>query len=315
MDDKAPLVSIVIPSYNHARYLAAAIDSVLAQDYPCVELIVIDDGSTDGSAAVLERYRGRFHWEVQENQGQAATMNRGWRVSGGDILAYLSADDVLAPRAVTASVETLQRHPDAVLAYCDFNLLDPQGAVIRRVRAPDFDYREMVAGLVCHPGPGAFFRRSAFETAGAWGAQYRQYGDYEFWLRIALEGGFVRVPEVLASFRVHPGSQSFSPTAHAAAEEPVRIMEAYFANPRLPPGAAGLRAESLSTAHLHSARLHVRTGNYAGALEAARRAVSLYPRNLFAWRTLRLAFNTLFNRMGHRVLWTMRKCMPWKYSR
>src|SRR5690349_6912099 len=100
MPAEQPLVSIVIPSYNHARYLAAAIESVLAQDHPRVELIVIDDGSTDGSAAVLEKYRGRFHWEVQRNQGQAATMNRGWRLSRGEILAYLSADDVLLPQAV-----------------------------------------------------------------------------------------------------------------------------------------------------------------------------------------------------------------------
>src|SRR5437764_14102134 len=104
MDAEAPLVSIVIPSYNHARYLAAAIDSVLAQDYPRVELMVIDDGSTDGSSAVLERYRGRFRWETQPNRGQAATMNRGWRMSRGEVLAYLSADDTLASDAVSKSV-------------------------------------------------------------------------------------------------------------------------------------------------------------------------------------------------------------------
>ena len=255
MDTSGPLVSIVIPSYNHARYLAAAIDSVLAQDYPKVELIVIDDGSTDGSAAILERYRGRFHWEAQLNCGQAATMNRGWRMSRGEVLAYLSADDLLAPNAVSVSLAALREHADAVLAYCDFNLIDPNGAVIRRVRAPDFDHRDMVAELVCHPGPGAFFRRSAFENAGDWRAEYRQYGDYDFWLRLALQGRFVRIAQVLASFRVHAASQSFTPASASAAEEPVKIIDAFFANPGLPPQLRALQSRAASAAHLHSARL------------------------------------------------------------
>src|SRR5688572_17065204 len=91
----APLVSIVVPSYNHARYLGEAIDSILAQDYPKIELIVIDDGSTDGSPEILRGYGKRFHWELQTNQGQVATLNRGWMMSRGDIIGYLSADDVL----------------------------------------------------------------------------------------------------------------------------------------------------------------------------------------------------------------------------
>src|SRR5947207_7126779 len=113
----SPLVSIVIPSYNHARYLEAAIESVLAQDYAQVELIVIDDGTTDGSAALLEKYRGRFRFEIQQNQGQAATVNRGWRLSRGELLGYLSADDALLPRAVSASVACLDRNPAAAICY------------------------------------------------------------------------------------------------------------------------------------------------------------------------------------------------------
>ena len=306
MDGSEALVSIVIPSYNHAAYLAAAIDSVLAQDYPQVELIVIDDGSTDGSPSILERYRGRFHWEVQPNQGQAATMNRGWRMARGGILAYLSADDLLAPNAISTSVAALRRHPQAVLVYCDFNLVDPAGAVVRRVRAPDFRYEDMVAELICHPGPGAFFRRAAYEQSGEWRAEYRQYGDYDFWLRLALQGTFVRIPEVLASFRVHPHSQSFTPASASAAEEPVKIMDAFFANAGLPPRLRALQARAASAAHLHSARLYVRAGQHRLGLRAARRAIALYPRNLFAWRTLRLGVNALFNRLAHRVLWTLR---------
>lgn len=300
------LVSIVIPSYNHGRYLAAAIDSILAQDYPHIELIVIDDGSTDGSPDVLKKYGTRFHWEIQPNQGQVATLNRGWLMSRGEILGYLSADDVLLPGAVSSSVSCLQRNPDAVLAYCDFNLIDPGSAVVRRVRTPEFDYREMLTKMLCPPGPGAFFRRSAFEKAGTWHTGFKQLLDYEYWLRLGLHGRFVRIPEVLAAYRVHPGSQSFASTSRIRPEEPVKIIEAYFDSALVPENLRSARIEALSTAHLLSSRLHFRVGNFGQGMAAMQRAFSLHPRTMLSWRTLRITFNALFNRIGHRMLWTLR---------
>lgn len=302
-----PLVSIVVPSYNHASYLREAIDSVLAQDYRRIELIVIDDGSTDDSPEILHSYGSRFHWEVRANQGQVVTLNRGWLMSRGDILAYLSADDVLLPGAVTASVRALEDNPDAVLAYCDFNLIDPRSAVVRRVRAPDFDYREMVTEMTCPPGPGAFFRRSAFEKAGTWHTGFRQMLDYEYWLRLGLHGRFVRVPRVLAAYRVHPGSQSFAATTQIRPEEPVKIIEAYFEGPLVPQDLRDARTHAVSTAYLHSAHLHFRIGNYRQGFAALRHGAALYPRNLLSVRPFRVAFNILFNRMGHQLLWTLRR--------
>jgi glycosyltransferase involved in cell wall biosynthesis len=300
------LVSIVIPSYNHERYLAAAIDSVLAQDYPRIELIVIDDGSTDGSPGILKTYGSRFHWEIQSNQGQVATLNRGWLMSRGDVLAYLSADDLLLPGAVSTAIRCLERNPDAVLAYCDFNLIDPNSAVVRRVRTPDFDYREMLTKMICPPGPGAFFRRSAFEKAGTWHTGFRQMLDYEYWLRLGLHGRFVRIPEVLAAYRVHPGSQSFIAGSQIRPEEPIKIIEAYFDGPLVPQHLKDARTEALGTAHLHSAHLHFRMGNYRRGLAALRRGFALHPRNVLSLRPLRVAFNIVFNRIGHRLLWTLR---------
>ena len=301
-----PLVSIVVPSYNHAGYLREAIDSILAQDYPAIELIVIDDGSTDGSPELLRGYGERFHWELQANQGQVATLNRGWLMSKGEVLAYLSADDVLLPAAVSRAVRTLQENPDAVLAYCDFNLIDPRSAVIRRVRAPDFDYRRMVADIECAPGPGAFFRRDAFEKAGTWNPQFRQMLDYEYWLRLGLHGRFVRIPEVLAGYRVHPGSQSFAATQQIRPEEPIRIIERYFDSHEMPDGIRALRRSSLGTAHLLAAQLYIKTGAYVRGLGTLGRGLCLRPASALSPRTLRMMFNALFNRIGHRVLWTVR---------
>jgi glycosyltransferase involved in cell wall biosynthesis len=304
-----PLVSIVVPSYNHAGYLREAIDSILAQDYPAIELIVIDDGSTDGSPEILRGYGSRFHWELQPNQGQVATLNRGWLMSRGEILAYLSADDVLLPGAVSRSVRILHDNPDAALVYCDFHLIDPHSAVVRRVRAPEFDYRRMVVELECPPGPGAFFRRGAFEKAGTWNADFRQMLDYEYWLRLGLHGRFVRIPEVLAGYRVHPGSQSFAASHQIRPEEPIRILERYFDNPALPDDIRRARRSALSTAHLVAAQLYLKTGSYARGVATMARAFRLRPRSLVAPRTARIVFNALFNRIGHRVLWTTRRLL------
>jgi glycosyltransferase involved in cell wall biosynthesis len=302
-----PLVSIVIPSYNHERYLGPAIESILAQDYRSIELIVIDDGSTDGSPGILKGYGTRFHWEIQPNSGQVATLNRGWLMSRGEILGYLSADDLLLPGAVSSAVSALEQNPDAALAYCDFNLIDPNSAVVRRVRAPEFDYREMLTKMICPPGPGAFFRRSAFEEAGLWHTGFKQMLDYEYWLRLGLHGRFVRIPEVLAAYRVHPGSQSFAATTRIRPEEPIKIIEAYFDGPLVPHDLRDARTEALSTAHLHSAHLHFRIGNYVRGLAAIRHGLALHPRNMLSLRPLRVAFNILFNRVGHRLLWTARR--------
>jgi glycosyltransferase involved in cell wall biosynthesis len=304
-----PLVSIVIPSYNHERYLQAAIDSVLAQDYPRIELIVIDDGSTDGSAGILSKYGERIRWEVQSNKGQVATLNKGWLMSRGEILGYLSADDLLLEGAVSNAVRCLEQHPEAPLVYCDFNLIDPDSAVIRRVRTPEFNYRDMVANMICPPGPGAFFRRSAFQKAGTWHSGFKQMLDYEYWLRLGLHGPFVRIPEVLAAYRVHPGSQTFASTRQIRAEEPVNIIQAYFEGPLVPEDLRDAKTEALASAHLHSAHLHFRIGNYRAGLMAIRNVLALYPRKMLSARAFRLAFNILFNRIGHRILWTFRRSL------
>ena len=301
--ENLPLVSVVIPSYNHARYLAAAIDSVLAQDYPRVELIVIDDGSTDGSPDVLKKYDQRFHWEVQANQGQAATMNRGWTMSRGEILAYLSADDILLPNAVSAAVSCLRGNPEAVLCYCDFNLIDPGSRLIRRISTPDFNYRDMLVKVICPPGPGAFFRRHAFETTGFWDGSLRTILDYDYWLRLGLQGSIVSIPQVLALYRMHAGQETFSTMNESMSGEPVRIVSRVLENPALPGELAALKSKALSNAHLHSAQLHFRGYRYRLGLQSLRQAFVLCPRNLFTWKAFRMSVNVVLNRALHRALW------------
>jgi len=307
--DPAPLVSLVIPAYNHADYLEQAIESVLAQDYPRMELIVVDDGSTDKTPEVLRRYEGRATVIRQENRGQAAALNRGWESSSGVYLGYLSADDVLEPPAVSRLAASFENRSHAVLAYPDFRLVDPHLATVRVVRAPEVSYEEMLINFVCAPGPGALFRRSAFLAAGGWNPEYRQMPDFEYWLRLGLQGEFVHVPEVLASFRVHPGSQTYAVVSETRAEEPIRIIERVFERPDFKPDLIQLRDRALSNAFLLSAQLHLRAGRGAIALARLRKAASLYPWNLYSPRLAHALANALFNRVGHRLLWGVRQAL------
>jgi glycosyltransferase involved in cell wall biosynthesis len=307
MIEGVPLVSVVVPAYNQADYLGAAIESVLSQDYPSVELIVLDDGSTDATREVLQCYAGRFRFESHSNIGQAATLNKGWRMAKGGILSYLAADDTLAVHAVSKSVRALLAHPDVVMTYGDFNLIDPSSRFIRRVRTPAFDYRMLAVDLVCLPGPGVFFRRAAFEAAGPWNATLRQIPDFEYWLRLGLQGPFLHVPEVLASYRVHDDSPSFGPVSEARAEEPVSAISAFFSSHALPANLAAERPHALSNAHVLTARLHLRAVRFGAGFRHLREAFRLWPANFLRWRTLRLLGNAVVNRMGHKIFWQLNR--------
>lgn len=299
-------VSIVIPAYNHGDFLPQAIDSLLAQNQS-VEIIVLDDGSTDQTRNVLSAYSRRIYWESQKNMGQAATLNKGWSLAKGDILGYLSADDILGPQAVSKAVAALSMNPSAVAVYPDFNLIDPNSAVVRTVRAPDFEFHKALLGNECLPGPGAFFRRSALELAGGWNPAFRQMPDYDFWLRLAVHGEFIHLKEVLASFRVHPGSQTYGTVNPARAEEPVTIISAILNDARLPAGIAGLRNPALANAHLFSAQLHLRAGRFGEGWQKLKAAYALNRGSVFSKRCLRILANALLNRSGHRLLWSFRR--------
>jgi glycosyltransferase involved in cell wall biosynthesis len=304
-----PVVSIVVPAYNHARYLTEAIESILNQDYEHIELIVLDDGSTDMTSVILQNYGNRFHWESQNNMGQANTLNKGWRMAKGEILAYLSADDALLPKAVSTAVACLQSNPDAVLCYPDFQLIDHRSRVIRHVAAPEYDYKEMVTKLICAPGAGAFFRRSAYAVAGEWDPTLRQFPDYEYWLRLGLHGTFIHIHEYLAAFRVHEESQSFAQVTVDRAEEALRLIMKYYELLGLPAEIISARSRSLASANIVAAQFHLRSGRYTDAFIRVKNAIVLSPRTLLSPRVLRMLGNGLVNRPLHRILWSFRSCM------
>jgi len=294
-----PLVSIVTPAYNQAEYLAHTLDSMVAQDYPNIEYLVLDDGSTDSTPEVLRRYDGRVQWERQPNMGQSRTLNKGWARSRGEYIGYLSSDDLLLPNAVSTLVKALEENPQVVVAYCDFDLIDNEGKRVGLAQSPEFDHDRMLEQLICPPGPGALFRRSVFEKVGGWNEQLRKIPDFEFWLRAARLGPFMRIPQVLAQYRVHEESASIRPVPVERSMEIVDTMKAYW-------GAANntLARLSLASAHLRAAKSHAQSGRPGDALTQFWRACLYRPKTLIsfsAWRGLFSSFALRFFNQSGRV--------------
>ncbi|MCX2865128.1 glycosyltransferase family 2 protein [Paucibacter sp. PLA-PC-4] len=297
------LVSIVTPVYNQAEFLGATIESVLAQDYPALEYIVIDDGSSDESLAVAQRYAaaypGRVSVHTQANVGQATTLNRGWAMSRGQILAYLSSDDCLCPTAVSTLVKALDDHPSAAVAYCDFWLIDAKGVRLREVRTENFDERRLCVDLVCQPGAGALFRRTVFEQVGGWQPGLHQVPDFEFWLRAVRMGEFVRVPERLSEYRIHEGQASFAIIPYARAEEIVGVMEAFWSTQ-----AGALQGErAIARALAIASKHHAQSGRVIVALRRFLQALIRHPAlalDAGIWRQLVVGFvrRTFFRLKG-----------------
>lgn len=302
--DSLPLVTIVTPAYNQGEYLAETIESVLAQDYPHVEYIVINDGSTDDTASVISRYEERIQAVSRENRGQAATLNEGWSMASGKLVGYLSSDDLLDPGAISRLVSELTAAAGAVVVYCDFRLVDAKGRFLRDVCTEYFDRRRLTECLVCQPGPGALFHRHILKDVGGWNPHLRQVPDFEFWTRVSRCGSFVRVPTPLASCRVHEESASFRKLDASRSDEIISVVEStqYSVEP------SG-RARARSCAYLVSGKRHFNAGRYWTGQKRWLRAFLLQPRLLLRMSTWRMLASALLRQQvfSIRAAWVDRR--------
>jgi len=172
-------------------------------------------------------------------------------------------------------------HPEIIMTYSDYEYMDESSRQIKVVSLPDFSYSEMVLKNVCVPGPGAFWRRSAFMQAGeGWNVRLRQTPDVEFWLRLGLQGEFHHIDMVLARFRVHGGSQTCSAGDVSKADEMVTVMEGYFTRGDLPADVQATKAMALANAGIFSAALHLMACRFSHAFSHLWRAITLSPLSL-----------------------------------
>src|SRR5262249_21109872 len=210
--DPAPVVSVVTPSFNQAAFLERTIESVLGQNYPHLEYVVQDGGSSDGSVALLEHYGDRLaHWESAPDRGQAHAINLGFRHATGEILAYLNSDDLLLPGAVAYVANYFVRHPEADVVYGHRVVIDADDREGGRCVLPPHD-DGFLAWDDCVPEETMFGRRRVWERVGARLDERFHFAlDWDLILRFRQAGArFVRLPRFLGAFRVQREQKSLT---------------------------------------------------------------------------------------------------------
>ncbi len=217
MASKRPLVSIITPSYNHGPYIEATIQSVLSQDYPHIEYIVVDGGSQDTTIEILKRYGDCLCWVSERDHGQADAINKGFRMAHGEILAWLNSDDTYLPGAVRLAVQYFQMHPDVSMVYGEGYHVDVEGHIIARYPTAPFDYQRLSERcFICQPT--VFFRADIFRAIGLLDTHLCYCLDYEYWMRIAKCFRIGYLEAYLATSRLHMDTKTLSKRVEAHAE-------------------------------------------------------------------------------------------------
>jgi glycosyltransferase involved in cell wall biosynthesis len=209
MDRKVfPKVSIVTPSYNQADFLEETLLSVLNQNYPNLEYIVVDGGSTDGSIDIIKKYEDRLAWWVSEpDNGQSDAINKGFAKATGEVFNWVNSDDLLCPGAIRMAVHFLQKHPDCELVFGDRLVIDGASTVIEAYEAPSYSrwFPPLLAKL---PQEAAFFTAHLWNKVGGLDTSLDYVMDTDLWYRFLEYTRFFHIPMYLGMYRKHVQSKS-----------------------------------------------------------------------------------------------------------
>jgi glycosyltransferase involved in cell wall biosynthesis len=214
-----PKISIITPSLNQGDFIEQTILSVLSQDYPNLEYLVVDGGSSDATLGVLAKYSGKVTWLSEVDKGQTDAINKGLRRATGSIVGYLNADDLLLPGTLKKVEQAFSNHPQTGWVTGKCRIVDEENNEIRR---PITVYKNILLGLHSFSSllmtnyisqPATFWRREALESIGYLDENLRYVMDYEYWLRLYSKSPPVFIPEYLAAFKIHQSSKTTS-TGH-----------------------------------------------------------------------------------------------------
>jgi glycosyltransferase involved in cell wall biosynthesis len=277
---ETPLVSVVVPCLNRAHLIVPTLDSILAQDYPRIECIVADGGSSDGTIEILQRYGDRIKWLSEPDEGHADAINKGWLRSRGEILAWLNADDMwVTPDAVSQAVGYLREHPDVDLVYGQCEAIDMEGRLIARSYHHEWDLEHAVVHCdYCIPQPTSFIRRRVLERVGWLDKSFVAKKDHELWLRVGLAGTIRYIPALLARERIGPGylAHRGDITARAC----VALTRKFFTLDAVPAGLRAQRRRALSNSYLEGMKWAYQCGrHWATMLGFSVRAAVVDPSN------------------------------------
>lgn len=213
-----PRISIIIPCYNAVEFIEETIQSILGQNYPNFECIVMDGGSTDGTVEILKKYKDKIIWKSEKDRGQSDAINKGIKLASGDIVAYLNADDVYEKDCFQKVADFFVKKLDVKWVYGKCRIINEKGLEIRKAMTwlknfwlKRYSYDTLLI-MDFISQPAVFWRKELTDEIGFFEAEEHHVMDYEYWLRAGAkyEPGFI--PEYLASFRVyHSAKTSLNP--------------------------------------------------------------------------------------------------------
>jgi glycosyltransferase involved in cell wall biosynthesis len=284
----SPLVSIVTPSLNQAEFIGETIASVLAQDYPYLEYLVIDGGSTDGTLDVLRSQGPEVLWVSEPDKGQTHAINKGFRQARGEILAWLDADNLYMPSAVSTAVRFLDAHPEVMMVHGNCRIIDSAGRVIAVRRTGNVELGQLLGVNTVAPGT-AFFRREVLETVGRMDESLHFVFDWEYWVRISSHGlRMAHLPVILASFREHRQSKTMTRKELFWRERHL-VLDRIFSSDETSDAVKSLRRRSYAGVSLSKAYFYLQHGALRTSALALFEAVRTWPGILFAYSPLFVA--------------------------
>jgi len=273
-----PEVSVIIPAYNAAAYLPAAIDSVLAQTYSDLEVLVIDDGSTDDTEAVMRGYGSPVRYFRQPNGGVSLARNRGIEESRGRYAAFLDADDTWFPMKLERQLQALREHPEFKLCYSAFlrvdNELRPLGVERGKSTGNDLESlltRGNVVGSICT----VLCERELFAHTGGFDPHLSQCADWDMWIRLAVFTPFFYLVEPLVTYRQHTANMSHN--VSLLERDSWRVLEKGFAMPGLSHSILVQRQTAFARNYMVLAGSYYHAGDYGALMRCLAQALALDP--------------------------------------
>lgn len=227
-----PKISIIIPTLNQARFIEETIQSVLSQNYPNLEVIILDGGSTDGTQNILRKYDGSLTWISEPDHGQVDAINKGLKMVSGDVVAYLNSDDIYFPNTLSTVGKYFSEHPDTQILTGKCSNIDVNGTEIRSWikiyknlwLKLGFDKSLMVLDYVSQPA--TFWRANLIQSIGYFDLECHYAMDYDYWLRVTLVHKLKFIDQYLAKFRVYPTSITSS-NSRAQFDDELKVASRY----------------------------------------------------------------------------------------
>jgi glycosyltransferase involved in cell wall biosynthesis len=270
------LVSIVTPSYNQARYLEQTILSVLNQDHPRIEYIVMDGASTDGSVEVIKKYAGKLaYWASEKDNGQADAINKGFARATGEIIAWLNSDDYYLPGTISKAVKVFEENPDVVLVYGDMLAVDENGQTFNTLTYKQLTLEDLLCFQIIGQ-PAVFMRRSALQKTKGLDPTFHFLLDHLLWIQIAKRGKILHINQTWSAARYHAEAKNVAKAAEFG-KEAFRILETVAQDANLAPYLARINRRAHASAFRVDARYLLDGGLPAQALGAWFRALFIYP--------------------------------------